>query len=90
MPQAQRLELLADAAEGIRKRFDEFLAAEIEDTGKPISWASKIDIPRGAANLQLFADLTRNIANESYVSDTPDGGKAINYAMRQPLGVAQG
>ena len=34
MPQAQRLELLADAAEGIRKRFDEFLAAEIEDTGK--------------------------------------------------------
>lgn len=87
MPQAQRLELLAAAAEGIRRRFDDFLAAEIEDTGKPVSWASKIDIPRGAANLQLFADLTRNIANESYISDTPDGGKAINYALRQPLGV---
>ena len=39
-----------------------------------------VDILRGAANLQLFADLTRNIPNESYVSDTPDGGKAINYA----------
>jgi len=87
MPQAQRLELLAAAADGIRRRFDDFLAAEIEDTGKPVSWASKIDIPRGAANLQLFADLTRNIANESYISDTPDGGKAINYALRQPLGV---
>ena len=87
MPQAQRLELLAAAADGIRRRFDDFLAAEIEDTGKPVSWARKVDIPRGAANLQLFADLTRNIPNESYVSDTPDGGKAINYAVRQPLGV---
>ena len=31
--------------------FDDFLAAEMADTGKPKSLASHIDIPRGAANL---------------------------------------
>ncbi|MDE0882547.1 MAG: 2-hydroxymuconic semialdehyde dehydrogenase [Myxococcota bacterium] len=87
MPQAERLALLGAAAQGICDRFDDFLEAEVADTGKPLSWARKVDIPRGAANLQLFADITRNIANESYITDTPDGGKAINYAMRQPLGV---
>lgn len=87
MPQAERLALLGAAAQGIRNRFDDFLEAEVADTGKPASWARKVDIPRGAANLQLFADITRNIAGESYVSDTPDGGKAINYSLRQPLGV---
>ena len=85
MPQADRLKLLAAAADGIRRRFDDFLAAKF-DTGKPVSWASKIDIPRGAANLQLFADLAK-YPQRDYVSDTPDGGKALNYAVRQPLGV---
>ncbi|MCH4590621.1 MarR family transcriptional regulator, partial [Achromobacter xylosoxidans] len=43
--------------DGIDRRFDDFLQAEIGDTGKPVSWASQIDIPRGAANFRTFAEL---------------------------------
>jgi aminomuconate-semialdehyde/2-hydroxymuconate-6-semialdehyde dehydrogenase len=87
MPMAQRMDLLAKAAARVEARFDDFLKAEIDDTGKPASWARRIDIPRGAANLRLFADLARNLSTETFHSDTPDGGEALNYAQRVPLGV---
>ncbi|MCB0712440.1 MAG: 2-hydroxymuconic semialdehyde dehydrogenase [Ignavibacteriae bacterium] len=82
-----RLDLLARVADRIMERFDEFLEAEIGDTGKPVSWAKAIDIPRGAANFKLFANLVRNVPNESYQTDTEDGLGALNYAIRVPLGV---
>ncbi|MBM65633.1 MAG: 2-hydroxymuconic semialdehyde dehydrogenase [Myxococcales bacterium] len=82
-----RLDLLAKASQRIMESFDQFLGHEMDDTGKPVSFASKVDIPRGAANLQLFADLARNLGTESYATDTPDGGRALNYAQRHPLGV---
>ena len=44
-----RAKVLHKIADEIEKRFDEFLRAEILDTGKPISMASHLDIPRGAA-----------------------------------------
>jgi aminomuconate-semialdehyde/2-hydroxymuconate-6-semialdehyde dehydrogenase len=87
MPVGKRLDLLATVADGIMERFDDFLEAEIRDTGKPVSWAKAIDIPRGAANFRLFANLVRNVPNESYRTDTPDGAGALNYALRVPLGV---
>ena len=82
-----RLDLLSRVADRIMDRFDEFLEAEIADTGKPVSWAKAIDIPRGAANFRLFANLVRNVPNESYRTDTEDGLGALNYAIRVPLGV---
>jgi aminomuconate-semialdehyde/2-hydroxymuconate-6-semialdehyde dehydrogenase len=74
-------------ADGINERFEEFLAAECEDTGKPRSMASHIDIPRGAANFKIFADLVKNVPTESFHMDTPDGTGALNYAIRRPKGV---
>ncbi|HEY0265444.1 MAG TPA: aldehyde dehydrogenase family protein, partial [Rhizomicrobium sp.] len=44
----QRAAVLRKVADGIRARFDDFLAAEIRDTGKPANLASHLDIPRGA------------------------------------------
>ena len=82
-----RVELLHAIADGINKNFDEFLDAEMADTGKPHVLASHVDIPRGAANFKVFADLIRNVPNESFAMDTPDGGQAINYAVRAPRGV---
>ncbi len=82
-----RLDLLSRVADRIMDRFDEFLEAEIADTGKPVSWAKAIDVPRGAANFRLFANLVRNVPNESYQTDTEDGFGALNYAIRVPLGV---
>jgi len=84
---AERAEVLYRVADGITARFDEFLAAECADTGKPRSLARHIDIPRGAANFKAFADLVRNVATEAFTMPTPDGTGALNYAIRTPKGV---
>jgi len=87
MSVAKRCELLHAVADGITRRFDEFLEAEIADTGKPRSLASHLDIPRGAANFKIFADVVKNVPSEFFQMETPDGGTAINYALRVPKGV---
>lgn len=87
MPLARRRALLIRVAERIEERFDDFLEAEIADTGKPLELAHHLDIPRGAANFRVFADTIANLSTETFEMDTPDGGKALNYAVRKPLGV---
>jgi aminomuconate-semialdehyde/2-hydroxymuconate-6-semialdehyde dehydrogenase len=83
----ERTGLLYDVAAEIDRRFDDFLAAEMADTGKPVSLASHIDIPRGAANFRVFADVVKNVPGEYYRTATPDGAGAVNYAVRSPKGV---
>lgn len=87
MDTGKRGELLCAVADEINRRFDEFLEAEVADTGKPVSLASHIDIPRGAANFRIFADLVKNVPTESFQMATPDGKGALNYAIRVPKGV---
>src|SRR5690606_4871644 len=87
MSVAERVGLLRKLADGINARFDEFLAAEIRDTGKPRSIASHIDIPRGAANFNVFADQILTASTETFEMATPDGAGALNYALRVPRGV---
>ena len=87
MTVVKRVEMLYAVADEISRRFDDFLQAEIADTGKPLSLASHIDIPRGAANFKVFADIIKNVPTESFEMATPDGGSAINYGLRTPLGV---
>lgn len=87
LPVGERTAYLYALADGIERRFDEFLQAEIADTGKPVGWASQIDIPRGAANFRSFAEIARTLDMESFMTDTPDGRQALNYAYRKPLGV---
>tara|TARA_B100001540_G_C15807045_1_gene642582 strand:- start:694 stop:2196 length:1503 start_codon:yes stop_codon:yes gene_type:complete len=87
LSEAQRGEMLHAVAQGIERRFDEFLAAECADTGKPRSMASQIDIPRGAANFRVFADAVKNISTEAFRTATPDGKGAFNVAVRKPKGV---
>ncbi|AXK80606.1 2-hydroxymuconic semialdehyde dehydrogenase [Pseudolabrys taiwanensis] len=84
---AERGDLLYAVANEINKRFDQFLEAEVADTGKPVSLASHLDIPRGAANFKVFADTVKNVSTEFFEMATPDGAGAINYAVRRPVGV---
>ncbi|MBV1900525.1 MAG: 2-hydroxymuconic semialdehyde dehydrogenase, partial [Kordiimonadaceae bacterium] len=83
----ERTNLIMALADEISRRFDEFLEAEIVDTGKPKSLASHIDIPRGAANFKMFADTIRSAAGELFEMETPDGTGALNYSVRKPRGV---
>lgn len=81
---AARLHRVADS---IEKRFDCFVQAEVADTGKPVSLASRLDIPRAVANFRVFADLVKMSGLESFQTEAPDGTNALNYAVRKPLGV---
>ena len=81
---AARLHKVADAIEA---RADSLIAAEVADTGKPVTLASRVDIPRAAANFRTFADLIKGAGLESFQTETPDGRSALNYAVRKPLGV---
>ena len=87
MTVAERVERLHAVADGINRRFDEFVEAECADTGKPMSLARHLDIPRGAANFKVFADVMKNVPTESFEMATPDGGSALSYAVRSPVGV---
>jgi aminomuconate-semialdehyde/2-hydroxymuconate-6-semialdehyde dehydrogenase len=83
----QRAAHLHRVADAIEQRFDCFVAAEVADTGKPVALASRLDIPRAAANFRVFADLVEGAGLESFKTETPDGNGALNYAVRKPLGV---
>ncbi len=82
-----RADLMRRIADGIERRFEDFLAAEVADTGKPVALARRLDIPRGAANFRIFADIVRAAGMDSFFLETADGRGAVNYAMRKPLGV---
>jgi aminomuconate-semialdehyde/2-hydroxymuconate-6-semialdehyde dehydrogenase len=87
MTVSDRVEMLYAVANEINRRFDDFLAAELEDTGMPTSLAAHVNIPRGAANFKVFADVIKNVPTEFFEMATPDGRGALNYSLRRPVGV---
>lgn len=83
----ERAAKLHAVADEIAKRFDDFVAAEIADTGKAYAQVKNIDIPRGAANFKFFADLVLEQSETSFEMDTPDGNGATNIIVNKPIGV---
>lgn len=79
----KRSDILLKIADGIEARFDELALAESIDNGKPLWLAQKVDIPRAAANMRFFASAVLQFSTEAYDMD----GKAMNYTLRNPLGV---
>jgi aminomuconate-semialdehyde/2-hydroxymuconate-6-semialdehyde dehydrogenase len=83
----ERARLLRRVADGIEARFEDFLRAEVEDTGKPAALARSLDVPRGAANFRAFADLIASAGESCFHQSTPDGQGALHYTRREPIGV---
>lgn len=73
------LNALADAIDSERDRFAE---AESRDQGKPL-WLAKNEMIRAAQNFRFFATAAMQFASESHAMEN----KAINYTLRQPIGV---
>jgi len=84
---AERSRALHRIADGVEGRFEEFVAAECADTGKPRALAATVDIPRAVANFRSYADLLAGRSERSWHTGTPDGRGALNYTVRKPLGV---
>ncbi len=82
-PPEKRYTILQAIADGIMARLDEFAAAESLDSGKTITTARTIDIPRAALNFQFFATALLHFSSESH--HLP--GQALSYTLRQPIGV---
>lgn len=68
----------------IERELDELALAESIDNGKTLAIAKRLDIPRAASNFRFYATAAMHTANESHDSV---GLGAINYTLRQPLGV---
>lgn len=83
----QRVAKLYAVADEITRRFDEFVEAEMQDTGQTLHVMEHVFIPRGAANFKVFADVIKNVPTEAFQMDTPDGRGAMNSAIRLPKGV---
>jgi aminomuconate-semialdehyde/2-hydroxymuconate-6-semialdehyde dehydrogenase len=91
LPAVERSRLMLALADAIERDLQRFAAAESDDTGKPISLARAVDIPRSAANLRFFATAILHTSGEFHEFDgagTPGGVHAINYTLRRPRGVA--
>ncbi|XHM89451.1 2-hydroxymuconic semialdehyde dehydrogenase [Peterkaempfera sp. SMS 1(5)a] len=87
MGEQQRAAVLRRVADELERRFEDVVAAEIGDTGKSVTQARTLDVPRGAANFRAFADIAASTPTESFTTVTADGGRALNYAVRKPVGV---
>ncbi|NML34793.1 2-hydroxymuconic semialdehyde dehydrogenase [Paraburkholderia antibiotica] len=83
----QRAALLNRIADCIERRFDDFVAAEVADTGRPVQQARTLDIARGVANFRTFAQLISTTPNEMFESRAVDGSDQFSYVVRKPLGV---
>jgi len=82
-PAADRSSLLLRIADLIERDLEKFARAESIDTGKPLSLARNLDIPRAASNFRFFATAILHTENEAHVTD----GVAFNYTLRQPRGI---
>src|SRR3954451_14641357 len=83
-PAADRSRGLLRIADLIERDLEKLARAESIDTGKPLSLARSLDIPRAASNFRFFATAILHTENEAHLTD----GVAFNYTLRQPRGIA--
>lgn len=87
-PPEERFAILMRLVSLIERDLEPLALAESKDNGKPVSLARSVDIPRAAANFRFYATAAMHLANESHETFGGGGAHAINYTLRQPVGVA--
>jgi aminomuconate-semialdehyde/2-hydroxymuconate-6-semialdehyde dehydrogenase len=80
----ERHDVLTRLSSLIERDLDGLAAAESIDNGKPLSLARSVDIPRAVSNFNFYATAALHSASEAHET----AGQAVNYTLRQPLGVA--
>ncbi|MDH7911435.1 aldehyde dehydrogenase [Winogradskyella sp. SYSU M77433] len=80
----ERSRILIKISELLEANLDRFAEAESKDNGKPVNLAKMVDIPRAASNFRFFGNAITQFASESHESV---GQNAVNYTLRQPIGV---
>lgn len=84
IPVEKRSALLMKLADLIDRDLEKLALAESIDSGKPLSQARTVDIPRASANMRFFATGAMHFSSEAHLT----GFEAVNYTARTPVGVA--
>ncbi len=79
----ERSQLLHKVARQIEENLESLVAAESKDSGKTLSGARALDIPRSVSNFEFFAEAILHFENESFQMPTGE----LNQVQRDPLGV---
>ena len=82
-PAEERARLLSRLADLVERDLDAFARLESRDAGKTVKLAKALDIPRAVSNLRFFAAAITQWPSEAH----PMEDRALNYTLRQPLGV---
>ncbi|MCI5056144.1 MAG: aldehyde dehydrogenase [Flavobacteriales bacterium] len=80
----KRSEILTRLSQLIEDNLEALALAESKDNGKPVSLASKVDIPRAVSNFHFYGTAIKHFASESHSM----GNLALNYTLREPIGIA--
>ncbi|TAE73944.1 MAG: aldehyde dehydrogenase [Bacteroidetes bacterium] len=83
MTSIERSNILLKISALIEQNLEEFAKAESKDTGKPISLARKMDIPRSVENFKFFATAILHTHTPAHATEFG----VINYTLRKPLGI---
>ncbi len=83
MSAEERHDILMRVSALIERDLDSLAEAESIDNGKPKSLAKMVDIPRAVSNFKFYATAAMHFSSEAHEMV----GQAINYTLRQPLGV---
>ncbi|MDC0555603.1 MAG: aldehyde dehydrogenase family protein [Candidatus Poseidoniales archaeon] len=77
-----RANWLDKIADKLETKYEEIAELESKDTGKPISLAREVDAYRSVKNFRFFANMIRNLNEESYEMED-----ATNRVIYKPVGV---
>jgi aminomuconate-semialdehyde/2-hydroxymuconate-6-semialdehyde dehydrogenase len=80
-PEARSAHLYA-LADAIDRHVPALAAAESKDTGKPLSLALSLDIPRAAQNLRFFAGALQHESQQVHAR-----AGYLNYTLQPPVGI---
>ncbi len=82
MPLASRCAILRKAADRIEARTEKLARLESQDTGKPITQSTNLDIARSVRNFRFFADFAEKETREEHPMDGH-----LNYTVRAAVGI---
>jgi len=80
----ERSRILMRISALLDENLEQLALAESIDTGKPLSLAKSVDIPRASSNFRFYATAIMHFSSEAH----PMENSAINYTLRNPIGVA--
>jgi aminomuconate-semialdehyde/2-hydroxymuconate-6-semialdehyde dehydrogenase len=81
-PFTVRASYLDKIADEIERQASELASLESRDSGKTLTMATNVDIPRAVSNFRFFAGQVRHDQSHAHMM-----ADAVNYDLREPIGI---